>query len=262
MRTVYHSLIVLTTGLAVAAGFCPPVSSTPSFLSILYLSAEPPEDYRNVQTAFLSNFLPKQDRLNANQQRVENEINFEIPKTPILDIERLARILDAELYEKQWFVTGNVVPQYFSNDFSFQDPDVQVNGIQEYARGVAKIFDETCVADILSTVVSSSNTITCTWRLSGRVNIGPGLTIKPYIVYTDFTVDTNTGLIVFQEDRFDIPGWDILLSSLFPFLIGKVTAPAAPQPPPRDPPPTLPFANNNNPLEAFQKMFQSPQSNK
>lgn len=38
---------------------------------------------------------------------------------------------------------------------------------------------------------------------------------------------------MFQEDRFDIPGWDILLSALFPFLIGKVTKDPAPEVKPR-----------------------------
>jgi hypothetical protein len=38
---------------------------------------------------------------------------------------------------------------------------------------------------------------------------------------------------VFQEDRFDIPGWDILLSALFPFLIGKITKEPAPEVAPR-----------------------------
>jgi hypothetical protein len=96
---------------------------------------------------------------------------------------------------------------------------------------VNKIFDEeTARAEIVSTEVNTSvsDTITVTWRLSGRVNVGPGLNIKPYIVYTDYKVDPSTGLIVFQEDRFSIPGWDILLSSFFPFLIGKVTSPEAP----------------------------------
>ena len=61
------------------------------------------------------------------------------------------------------------------------------------------------------------NTITVTWRLSGRVNIGPvGLQIKPYICYTNFTIDITSGLITKQEDTFDIPGWDIVLSALLP----------------------------------------------
>ena len=108
--------------------------------------------------------------------------------------------------------------------------------LTEYARGVLKLFDQpTSRAEIISTVVNTTvpNTITVTWRLSGNVNIGPGLQIKPYICYTDFTINEENGLVVFQEDRFDIPGWDILLSALFPFLIGKVTKEPAPEVAPR-----------------------------
>lgn len=131
-----------------------------------------------------------------------------------------------------------------------KDPDVKLKGIEEYAKGVYKLFDQkTSRAEIISTEVvendedSMESKITVTWRLSGKVKIGPGLNIKPYICYTDFTVDTasegGSGLITFQEDRFDIPGWDILLSALFPFLIGKVTSLPAPPVPVRSPP-TLP----------------------
>jgi hypothetical protein len=118
-----------------------------------------------------------------------------------------------------------------------QDVIYYLSGPKEYARGVIKIFDQaTSRAQIISTVVNSTipNTITVTWRLSGRVNIGPnGLPIKPYICYTDFTINEENGLVLFQEDRFDIPGWDILLSALFPFLIGKVTKEPAPEVAPR-----------------------------
>ena len=173
------------------------------------------------------------------------DIDWDAPKINKVPLEKLAQALDAELYEKEWFVTGNVNPRYFSESFRFQDPDVQVTGIRKYAEGVRKIFNqETARAEIIATTVSTEkkpNIITCTWRLSGKVDIGPGgLTIKPYIVWTDFTVDEETGLVVFQEDRFDLPGWDILLSALFPFLIGKLTAEPAPAPEPRDPPPKIP----------------------
>ena len=163
-------------------------------------------------------------------------IDFNAPKSPKLSLQDLASVLDYELYNKEWFVTGRVNPIYFDEKFTFQDPDVKLTGIEEYARGVLKLFDQsTSRAEIISTVVNTTvpNTITVTWRLSGGVSIGPGLTIKPYICYTDFTVDEESGLIVFQEDRFSIPGWDILLSALFPFLIGKVTSEPAPEVEPR-----------------------------
>ena len=164
------------------------------------------------------------------------DIDFNAPKSPKLSLQDLASVLDYELYNKEWFVTGQVNPIYFDDKFTFQDPDVKLTGIEEYARGVLKLFDQsTSRAEIISTVVNTTvpNTITVTWRLSGGVSIGPGLTIKPYICYTDFTVDEESGLIVFQEDRFSIPGWDILLSALFPFLIGKVTSEPAPEVEPR-----------------------------
>lgn len=175
------------------------------------------EEYRNAVTKVLSNFMQK-DSMSPETDPF-SEIDFSAPKiSASTSLETLAEALDYELIEKEWFVTGNVNPSYFSESFEFQDPDVQLKGIEEYARGVRKLFDqETSRAEIISTVVNSTTStpekpiITCTWRLSGGVNIGFGLTIKPYIVYTDFAVDPATSLIIFQEDRFDLPPWDILL---------------------------------------------------
>jgi len=199
------------------------------------------QEYRNAATQFLSIFMKKDDEKEQEDGLTKKndplaDIDFDAPKVRKLDLETLAAVLDYELYESEWFVTGKVNPGYFSDDFRFEDPDVKLEGIEKYARGVNTLFDQgTSRAEIISTVVSATtpNTITCTWRLSGRANIGPGLTLKPYIVYTDFKVDPDSGLIVFQEDRFDLPQWDILLSSLFPFLIGVVTAPPAPPVEPR-----------------------------
>ncbi len=39
-----------------------------------------------------------------------------------------------------------------------------------------------------------------TWRLEGSVNVGPGLEIKPYIVYSDLGLNKE-GLVASQEDR-------------------------------------------------------------
>eukprot|EP00980_Cylindrotheca_fusiformis_P010819 scaffold2447_cov110-Cylindrotheca_fusiformis.AAC.1 len=192
-------------------------------------------------------------------------IDFNAEKFQKVDLDTLAGILDYELYNKEWFVTGNVNPVYFSDSFEFQDPDVKLSGIEDYARGVYKLFDqETSRAEIISTVRNDTvpNTITCTWRLSGKVNIGPGLSIKPYICYTDFTIDENDGLIILQEDRFSIPGYDILLSAtigkVLPFLIGSVLAAPAPPVEPRDV--TMPTIPNNqvgdkNPIAKFMQNF-------
>jgi ribosomal protein S27E len=193
------------------------------------------QEYRNAATRFLSNFmsnkeekgttgsddddddamaqpkLPAQNKKRNGAVDVVGMINYDAAKCRNLPLATLVQVLDAELYEREWFVTGNVNPVYFSDNFTFQDPDVKLSGIRHYATGVRQLFDQgTARAEIISTVVNpdrGNNTITCTWRLSGRVNIGPGLTIKPYIVYTDLVVDDNDGLVVFQEDRFALPQW-------------------------------------------------------
>jgi hypothetical protein len=174
------------------------------------------EEYRNPVTQFLANFMQKDAMADTDPLSV---IDLQAPKIKwTTSLETLAAALDYELIESEWFVTGKVNPSYFCDSFEFQDPDVQLKGIDEYARAVNKLFDQsTSRAEIVSTVVNEAAStlkkpvITCTWRLSGNVNIAFGLPIKPYIVFTDFTVDPKTSLIIFQEDRFGLPPWDILL---------------------------------------------------
>lgn len=175
------------------------------------------EEYRNAVTKGLSKLMQK-GKMEEEASPI-SKIDFDAPKIASwTSMPTLAAALDYELSEKEWFVTGNVNPSYFSETFQFQDPDVKIDGIEDYCKGVYKLFDQsTSRAEIISTVVNEEAStperpvITCTWRLSGGVNIGLGLTVKPYIVYTDFTVDPKSSLITFQEDRFGIPSWDILL---------------------------------------------------
>lgn len=238
---VFHKstiwVIICSSGLALdgARAFQPLWKRTTALNELRTEKGDGEMEYRNTVTNFLSNFMQKENSDKAEDPL--SRINFSAPKLQKkYDLDVLAQVLDAELYEKEWFVTGNVNPIYFSNDFVFQDPDVRLEGIEAYAVGVNKLFDqETSRAEIISTEVNSNtpNTITCTWRLSGKANIGPGLNIKPYLVFTDLKIDPESGLIVFQEDRFNLPQWDILVSALFPFLIGKVTAPPAPPVEPR-----------------------------
>lgn len=168
-----------------------------------------------------------------------SEIDFDMPKSrERLSLARLAKRLDQELYESEWFVTGHVNPKYFHTDFYYEDADVVLNSLQEYANDVYTLFDQSCSrAEIVETKVSQerAQTITCRWRCSGRANLLWGIDIKPFMVETKFEVDKQTGLIAKQFDEYSLPRWDLLVSSFFPFLNGIVTAPPAPPVPPRRP---------------------------
>lgn len=188
-------------------------------------SSETSEEYRDPVTKFLGAFISKEkseDKLSS--------IDWNKPKRKKVSLVSLAKTLEVELTKKEWFVNGNVDASFFSEDFTFQDPDVKIKGIEEYARGVNKIFSQkNSRAEIIAVRKSdeAEETLTVTWRLSGAVNLGPGLQIKPFIVLTDFVVSPIDGLIVFQEDRFSLPGSDIVLSAFFPFLIEKFLLPPA-----------------------------------
>ena len=184
------------------------------------------EEYVNPITKVMGKFISKEKNI-----PIIDSIDWSKPKRTFSSLDELAVLLEKALIEREWFVTGNVDPSFFSEEFSFQDPDVKIKGIKEYAAGVNKIFSQAdSRAEVIRVQVNNTipSTITVTWRLSGAVNLGPGLKIKPYLVYTDLTVSPSDGLIIFQEDRFSIPGYDILLSALFPFLawIGLLAPPA------------------------------------
>ena len=183
------------------------------------------ESYLNPITAALGRFLPAQEASPL------DKIDWSVRKQSGLSINKLALKLEKLLNEREWFVTGNVEPSLFDEDFEFKDPDVQLKGIESYARGVRKLFNQKdSRAEIIAVEVDQlkADTITVTWRLSGSVNVGFGIRIKPYIVYSDLRVSRKSGLIVFQEDRFSIPTYDILLSALFPFLASNFAPPAPP----------------------------------
>jgi hypothetical protein len=97
-------------------------------------------EYRNVATMFLSNFMgsnqdgpEKTNNANVDEDNDRlGDIDFSAPKFDNSngDLELFAQLLDYELYNSEWFVTGNVSPTHFRDDFIFQDPDVKLQGIE------------------------------------------------------------------------------------------------------------------------------------
>jgi len=168
------------------------------------------------------------------------DINFNAEKlsTTKADIMTLAQILDCEIFETEWLVTGRVNPVYFSDDFQFLDHSLMLTrtGIENYARMVHDLYEQsTTRAEVLSTLPCPhrADQIVCTWRLSGYY--GDGMPIKAQICRTTYTVD-GAGLIAVQENFSEVPEWDALLSNAIPFLNGRVTAEEAPPAPERRPP--------------------------
>eukprot|EP01031_Cornospumella_fuschlensis_P028989 gene28989-34988_t len=104
------------------------------------------EEYRNPVVSLLSNLLPAKNT-NESSNYLSKVVNFEeidwgVKKRRKTSLAALSKDLEVSLSVREWFVTGLVDPSFFSDDFSFVDPDVKIKGIQEYAKGVRRLFDQ------------------------------------------------------------------------------------------------------------------------
>uniref|UniRef100_A0A6T8H729 SnoaL-like domain-containing protein n=1 Tax=Hemiselmis andersenii TaxID=464988 RepID=A0A6T8H729_HEMAN len=186
-------------------------------------------EYRDPLTKVLANFLPGgKPGKSRDKSSAMDAIDWNKPKSSGLSVDQMAARVDQGLRERAWFVTGEALPELFHPDFEFKDPNVKTKGIEEYARGVHRLFNqEASSMQVVECAVSSEKIIGVKWRLEGAVNVGPGLEIKPYVVYTDLEVGQD-GLIIAQEDRFSIPAWELLIWAFLPFLRPMLPPPCPP----------------------------------
>jgi len=137
-------LFVLLAALQAVRGFSPLAQRGVTTLTRRQLlgplaAADTEEDYRNPLTALLSNFLPSEKKEATVVDSIDWDSNKKRRKSSLA---KLASDLEKALVKTEWFVTGNCDPTFFAYDFKFQDPDVKVSGIEQYARGVNKLFDQ------------------------------------------------------------------------------------------------------------------------
>ena len=147
--------------------------SSPSTLRLRPISSQ--QEYKNIFTAIAGKFLPSSS--SSSEPRGSSyldSIDWKAKKRVGLSRSAMIKALKTTLPKKQWFVTGLVEPSLFSDNFTFQDPDVKLKGCENYSRGVARLFASDCAASIINIVGSDDdeNKITITWRLSGSVKLG------------------------------------------------------------------------------------------
>eukprot|EP00968_Pinguiococcus_pyrenoidosus_P011676 scaffold964_cov261-Pinguiococcus_pyrenoidosus.AAC.2 len=177
--------------------------------------------YKDPVSALLGTFLPQlaENAVDSSASlRPGQLVNAQARKRAIPPA-KLARELQRALDKYSWFVTGNVDARYFSEAFSFVDPSVQTDNLQDYATGVARIFDQEetrmQVLKVEAQTEGRNKALLVTWRLEGRVNVLFRPRIKPFMIETCLSLDEQ-GLISAQEDRFLIPPWDVFISAFLP----------------------------------------------
>eukprot|EP00468_Gymnochlora_sp_CCMP2014_P002752 CAMPEP_0167748276 /NCGR_PEP_ID=MMETSP0110_2-20121227/4751_1 /TAXON_ID=629695 /ORGANISM="Gymnochlora sp., Strain CCMP2014" /LENGTH=447 /DNA_ID=CAMNT_0007633279 /DNA_START=217 /DNA_END=1560 /DNA_ORIENTATION=- len=208
-------------------------------------------------TAFLNSILPgaggPQDAITAGENAAIERVTetAKAPKLTGVSVQEMSNRIAEGLKEYSWFVTGQVDSSLFADDFKFSDPSITTDSLPEYARGVSRFFsqdDDGARMEVISVYPRNQSAIEVCWYLEGRVNIPGRPRIKPYIITTTYRLNEE-GLINYQEDEFSIPGWDIALSILFPWI----GAPAALRP-------SDCFANSNAKIQNRAENFNASTS--
>lgn len=167
--------------------------------------------YKDPVTRFLDSVLNR----NANPLVVDPRFTGE--KLTGISLEDLQDRLVEGVSQTNWFVTGNVDFRLFSSDFKFRDPSVSVGSIEEYAAGVARLFEEESEMDVVSVERTGDREIKMVWRLEAILKLPFRPKVKAYYVTTYFRTNDD-GLICEQEEFFSIPEWELIASIFFPNL--------------------------------------------
>eukprot|EP00929_Paragymnodinium_shiwhaense_P075826 TRINITY_DN38823_c0_g1_i5.p1 TRINITY_DN38823_c0_g1~~TRINITY_DN38823_c0_g1_i5.p1 ORF type:complete len:238 (-),score=22.61 TRINITY_DN38823_c0_g1_i5:240-899(-) len=97
-------------------------------------------------------------------------------------LEETRAALEAALRKDIWFISGNVRKEFFAENFRFQDPDVKVNGIDEYGKAVHSLFDqEKTTGEILEVTAEGApgaQAIRVRWWLAATVGLPPTAPIR------------------------------------------------------------------------------------
>ena len=174
------------------------------------------EEYKDLATKVSSKLLTSAETAAESQDALAT-VNWAAKKVTGLSTSEMAKRIDAGLRKECWFVTGRSLPELFSDSFTFSDPQVSLNGIEQYSRGVRSFYKQgSATGEIVCTAATAPDTITVVWRNYGTVNIGPGFDLAPYLVTTTLkTSASDGGLILKQEDAFEVNNADLIKYNLF-----------------------------------------------
>lgn len=134
-----------------------------------------------------------------------------------LPIDEVARIIERDLSEGQYFVTGNLTREVFDDRCRFVDPTNDVVGLSRYLTALGLLFDPaTSEVTVRSVEVTSPTTIESVGTLEGYLRFPWHPKVDKYTYSMTHRVDPETGLIVEQSQTWDISGAKAIAETFTP----------------------------------------------
>eukprot|EP00898_Chlorokybus_atmophyticus_P009054 jgi/Chlat1/914/Chrsp108S01423 len=129
-----------------------------------------------------------------------------------------ADILERDLRDGQYFITGDLTPSIFADNCRFKDPTSDVTGLGRYRAALGVLFDPRhSRLDLIGPVrvVEGEGTIEVTWRLQGYLKFPWRPYVEPYTGTSRYTLNEQ-GLIQTYEETWSITGFEALREWLTP----------------------------------------------
>ena len=139
------------------------------------------------------------------------------PKQRGLTPEKVAQILQNDLADSKYVLTGSLTPSIFSDDCHFEDPNNAVDGLAKYVEALGFLFDpaqsELTLLDIH--VGADGNTIEADYVASGVLKLPWHPLIRPWQGHIVYTLGKD-GLVASQVDVWNITRIDAIRQTFTP----------------------------------------------
>ena len=138
------------------------------------------------------------------------------PKQRSLPPSELASILQRDLAEKKYILTGDLTPSIFADDCRFVDPNNAVDGLAKYQQALSLLFKpELSALEDVQVSVGEGRTIVADYTATGELKLPWHPRIAPWRGHITWTLGTD-GLIASQVDVWNITRWDAIRQTFTP----------------------------------------------
>lgn len=137
-----------------------------------------------------------------------------------LGVEQVCDILEKDLRERKYFITGNLTTAIFDDECRFRDPTNDIVGLSRYKKALDILFDPPkSTLDLISIEVvreqGKDPYIQAVWMLGGYLKLPWNPYIRPFKGTSTYTINEK-GLISLQSQEWDISALDALIQTFTP----------------------------------------------
>ena len=135
-----------------------------------------------------------------------------------LSTEEVKAILQKALEDGQYFVNSSGLPrEIFDNNCRFKDPTNDVAGLSRYIKALDLLFEtESSEVKLLSMEVSGEKEIVAEYILGGNLKFPWKPCVSPYKGVVTYTLSSEDGLVVSQEQEWSISASEALKETFSP----------------------------------------------